>query len=363
MGMVQRDTDLVKHVRDNGKARFAAEAGINQALAGIVQNGFDQGTAGPIDGTLDGASYAVSFSTIGARHLVTSVGTGPSGITRTVYSEIKQTTPDALNYFAGAGNDVKFYSFVAGAIINGDIHANHEVRLISGPLIAFLYFTGKVSASGWVWEGSLHNNAGSIWPPSNWDFLDDRVYINGSSNDSAVVFENQGQITFPTFNYEKYKQAAIASGNYYSGNQEFNGVTLSPGNGIVYVDGNVTFRGVNTLNGGIIANNITCIGKLFQYKTAHNRNVMIAKAGDITIAWKFYTQQALVYAAQDIKSIAVLGFFDPVDIEINGLMLAGRDIAFWDLLTLIKYNYLKTAPVDMLDSNGEAMFQVLSWNE
>jgi hypothetical protein len=142
---------------------------------------------------------------------------------------------------------------------------------------------------------------------------------------------------------------------------------LSPANGIVYVDGDVIFEGTNIINGGIIADSLEIRGKLFQYETEHNRNVIIAKGGDtpgnIDVVWKFYTERALVYAAQDIRSISFLGFFDDVDIEINGLMLAGRDVVFWDLATIINYNYVPVFPVDMMDENGEAMFQVVSWNK
>ena len=363
ISMISNDVGMIKHIQYKDKALFAAEAGINHALANIVQNGFSSGISSPINDTLDDATYSVTFSETGGRHLVTSMGSY-NGVTRVSTLEIGENTPDALNYFAGSGNDVKINSLLAAAILNGDIHANNDVKLNSGPIFAFIYITGDVAASHWVVEGSKHDDpGGSDWRFWLWDLLDDRVYINGASNDSAVVYESQPNLVFPTFDYDKYRQAAIDGGSYYNAPQTFDSVTLSPAQGIVYVEGAVVFDGVNTLNGGIIADSIEIRGKLFQYETEHNRNVVLAKNGDIDIAWKFYTEKALVYASQDIRTISIFGFFDDVDIEINGLMLAGRNISFWDLATIINYQYVPVFPVDMMDENGEAMFQVISWNK
>lgn len=361
--MVSNDTMMVRRVQHKGKALLAAEAGISHALADIVQNGFSAGMSDDINGVLDEASYLVTFSETGGRFLITSTGYC-RGVERVATLEVRENTPDALNYFAGAGNNVTINSLLAAAIVNGDIHANNRVVLHSGPLFASIRITGDVSASDIVREGSRHDDPGTTdWRVWLWDLLDDRVFINEDNNDSAVVFEGQPNIVFPTFDFDRYRQTAIDDGSYYPADHVFISEILSPGQGIVYVEGAAIFEGVNTLNGGIIAENIEVRGKLFQNETEHNRNVIIAKSGNIDIVWKFYTERALVYAAQDIRSIAFLGFFDDVDIEINGLMLAGRNITFWDVATIINYNYVPVFPVDMMDENGEAMFQIVSLNK
>jgi hypothetical protein len=348
--MVQRDINLVHTVKTHEQAMYMAEAGINHALARIRLNGFS--SRANFSGALDTGTYSVTYSTVSSRYMVTSIGT-VSGVSETVTAELEDNTPTALFYFSGAGNDLKIYCLVALATITGDIHANHDVNLASGPLISWLRITGDVSATGIVKEGALWHDGGSGFS----DLLDNHVVINGMGNDTATVYESQPRITFPTFTYDSYKQAAQASGNYYSSSQTFNNVTLTPANGIVYVDGDATFRGTCRVNGGVIANNILVINTLEQRK-AGSRNVVIAKGGDIRVFGRLYTEEALVYASQDILSVQALA-----EIDINGIMLAGRNIDMWNFITLIDYNYIYVSPSDMRGANGEDTFRVRSWNK
>ncbi len=347
--MIQRDIRLIRSIKEKEQARYAAEAGVAHALAAIKNEGF--ASRADFSDTLDTATYSVTFSETGGRHLVTSVGT-VSGISKTVTAEVADNTPTALNYFSGAGNDIKINSLVANATIVGSIHANNDVYLKSGPIIAHLWVTGTVSATGIVKEGSRLHQTDGFWGA----YLDTHVYINDVNKDNAVVFEGVSRITFPTFDYASYEQAAIDSGDFYSGDQVFSSETLTPGDGIVYVDGDAEFRGPCGINGGIIADNIRVIGTLSQYK-AGNRNVILAKTGDVRIFGRLYTQEALVYAAQDIASLQILA-----EIEVNGIMLARRDITMWNFITTINYNYVYITPSDMMDENGEAPFKLISWN-
>jgi len=345
--MVQRDVNLIRTIKENEQARFLAEAGITHAFAKIIDTGF--AARSNFSDSLDTGSYSVTYSETGGRYLVTSQGT-VSGVTKTVTAEIYDNTPTALNYFSGAGNDIRILSLIAGADIVGDIHANDDVFLRSGFLISWLNITGDVSATDIVVEGSRHNTG-------SWDWWDNHVVINGQSNDSATVYEGADWITFPTFNYSNYQQEAIDSGDYYSSSQTFNNQTLSPGNGIVYVDGDATFTGTCTLNGGIIADEIIVLGTFLQEKVG-TRNVIIAKVGDIRVFGRFYTEEALVFATQDIASLQILA-----EIEINGILLAKRDSVMWNFITLIDYNYVYLSPSDMLGEDGEDVFKVTSWNK
>ena len=346
--MMQQDMRLIYRIKDRDQARLLAEAGVHAALVKINDEGYPVfPQANYITGSLDTGSYSVDLTTTGGRDLVTSSGT-VSGVTETVSAEIRDDTPTALQYFSGAGTDVRIYSFIAGSDIVGDIHANNDVLLMSGPWIASLEITGDVSATGIVVEGTQHITD---------DTYDNKVYINGLNNDAAVVSEGADMITFPTFKYTDYQQAADAAGDYYSGDQSFTG-TLTPTSGVIYVDGDVTITGNCTLNGGLIANNITVSGGLFGATLTQNavaedkNNVIIAKSGDILIYGRLFTEKALLYASQDIRAAQAFA-----EIEVNGIMLAGRDIRMWNFITIIDYNYVDMSP------DIEETFSVVSWNK
>ena len=327
--MVQRDMYLVERIKSNDQARFLAEAGVNYALADIKANGFP--ARHDLDGNLDTGSYSVQYSTVGGRELITSLGTA-SGVSSTVLVEIRDNTPTAMNYFSGAGNDININALIAGATITGDIHANNNVYLKAGPIIARLDITGKVSATGIVKEGWRYDEKDSYF----WFFsLDYTVFINEGFWDDTDVFEGEPRITFPTFDYGNYRQAAIDSGDYYGSDTVFTNATLTPANGIVFVDGDVEFWGNCVINGGIIADSIlirnTSIlpGRLTQNKVL-SRNVIISRNGDIKVWGRFTVNEALVFASQDIISLEVLARLD-----IKGIFLAGRNVNMWNFITVI----------------------------
>lgn len=348
--MIQRDVKLIRRVKENEQARALAEAGINHAFAKMKENGF--ASRANFTGSLDTGSYSVTFLDVSGRCRVTSVGT-VSGVSKTVVAEIKGYTATALNYFSGAGDDVmiKIHTGITDATINGDIHANDDVYLIGQPS-SHLAITGDVSATGIVQEGSKHDQS---------DNKDTNIYINALNNDAATVYEGANRIIFPVFNYGVYKQAAIGSDpdnpeDYYSSDQTFTG-TLSPTNGIVYVDGDVTISGTCTLNGGMIAESIYIPGgATLQQVKSGTRNVIIAKDSDITVAGRLCVGEAVVYAAQDIQTRENWG----ADVEINGCMLASRDIRMWNFRTSVNYNHVYILPPDMAaEMSG---FSVVSWN-
>lgn len=341
--IMQRDVKLVQRVRNTGKARLMAEAGINDALARIVANGF--ASKADFTGSLDTGSYSVTFSETGGRHVVTSVGT-VSGVSRTVAAEISDNTPTALNYFSGAGNDVllKIHTNVNGTI-TGDIHANNNVYLTVQPH-ARLDINGDASATGIVQEGNQHYSS---------DNKDSDLFINGLANDAATIYEGAARITFPVFDFTRYKEAAEDSGDYYDTDQIFNAATLSPANGIVYVDGDATIQGACTLNGGLIADNIFITGTLTQVKTG-SRNIIAARDQDIRISGRLEVEEAIVFASQDILTHENWG----AQVFVNGTMLAKRDVTMWNFRTEIDYTHVYIYPVDLApESSG---LRLVSWN-
>jgi len=112
------------------------------------------------------------------------------------------------------------------------------------------------------------------------------------------------------------------------------------------VDGNATFNGTCTINGGLVADNIDVSG-ILSTNYEGNRNVVLAKDGSITIRGKLYTEKALVFASWDIETDTQGNGNARLEIIVNGLMLAGNDIDLTDGQTSITYTYVPVEPADM----------------
>ncbi|MFH1310438.1 MAG: hypothetical protein ABIH85_07160 [Candidatus Omnitrophota bacterium] len=356
--MIQQDTRLIERVREKEQAQFMAEAGINHAFANLQTNGFAARVN--FSGNLDTGTYNVVYSQTGNRHLVISTGT-VAGVTETVSAEIADYSTDitALNYLAVAGGSIYLNSVRGEFLCLGDIHSNTDVHVLARgvPPDGSLIIEGNVSATNNVKEG-VHHYAG--------DPLDTLVWINGANKDTGVVSEKAPQIPFPIFSNmdARYRQAAIDGCDYYDSPQTFNSVTLSPTNGIIYVDGSVIFVGDCTLNGGIIAHDIKVTGKLCLNATTDNKNVFFAKNGDILLNISTVPTETMItsggvlwFAARDIK------FLDgKATVNLEGIMLAGRNIYVNCIGTpsfgQYHFNYTSVLPAYLV-----ANFTLISWNE
>jgi Tfp pilus assembly protein PilX len=346
--MLQQDIRMVRRVKEKEQARLLAEAGVHRALVKMNDDGYPSFPQNDyVSGSLDTGSYSVDLTEAAGRHLVVSTGT-VSGVSSLASVEVEDNTPTALNYFSGASANlrIKIHTNVNDASITGDIHANNDVFLVAQNN-SQIGVDGDVSATGVVQEGTKH------YDPDN---RDTDVIINGLANDQAVIFEGAEQITFPEFDYELYRQAAEEDGILYETDMSFGTETLSPNNGIVYVDGDVDINGILTINGSLVARSIdispNC--KLDQKKYA-TPNVIIAREGDITVRGYLGVEEGLVYASQDLLSRENWG---PV-IQINGIMLAGRDILIWNVKTLIYYNYVFISPPNMTEES--AGVEIVGW--
>jgi hypothetical protein len=347
--MMRTDVDLVKRMKERDQALYLSEAGINHALAKMKKDGFT--ARNDFSDSLDTGAYNVSFSTIKGRHLITSLG-AVGGNTAEVSVEIKDVMPDALHYVMSAGDDVQVYSSVADAEIDGDMRANDDVKLKNNTASAFVNVSSnEISVVDVVLLGTNYDST---------DSKDIHVVINGVAGEPArslaIVDEEGTTMSFPNFNYQRYREEAVDSGDYYEGDQIFDGVTLTPGNGIVFVDGNVTFNGNCTLYGGIIADDIRVNGTLAQMKSG-SRNVIIARNWQINVAGRLYTEEALIHSYDDINSAS-----DNADFEINGVVVCREDILVQGTNTLIDINYAETYPSDMEKEDGEGVLEIVGWN-
>lgn len=344
--MIRQDMELIGRAKTSEQARALAEAGVRHALVKLKNDGFD--SRANFSGSLDTGSYAVTYTEVGERTLLTSVGT-VGDVSRRVSAEIESNFPTALNKMFAGANDVKARGASKSATVNitGDIHANNDVELRAMNK-GEVNITGRVSATGIVQEGSRHYNA---------DNLDDNVSINGQVSDSADIFEGEPRVIFPTFEFDKYKQEAIAAGDYYSGNQTFNNQNLSPTSGVIYVDGDVNFKGTCVLYGGVVADDVDVTGDLTQYNSG-DRNFIIAKTGDVLVNERLEVEEAIVSASRDVRTRAA-----GTELDVTGVMLAGRDMSFWNVQTVVYYTHKLTHPSDLPGTSEDDRVRILSWNQ
>jgi len=347
--MLLQDAHMVKRLKRSVQAQYLAEAGISDALATLATIGFaaKDNPANFPQRILGNGTYDVTVIESGGRVLLSSVGTA-EGVSRTVSAEVEDVTPTSLYYMLSSGSDLWLFAILdVTDDIDGDIHSNLDMTLwaLWGGDIDIDACTGgccdgSVSAGGTVdiWEGG--------WWGGN-------VTIHGSTTDGAAA------VTFPNFNYAYYENLAIAGGDYHNGDQIWDGVNLNPTNGIVYVDGTVEFRNECHITGGIVADSITVNGELYQHKdTAHNRNVIISRTGNMFIVRELTVEEALIYSANDFIVVNVAATLD-----ITGILISAARLLVIDVLVDVEYDHHMFIPEGLIvDMSGGAPIKVTSWN-
>ena len=347
--MLLQDVHMIQHLKKTTIAQNIAEAGINDALATLIQNGFAaKDTDFPLsDNNFGGGSYVVTVSEVGSRVLLTSVGTF-DGVSRTVSVEVEDNTATALYYMMATGTDLRLRAFFLGlADVNGDLNANNSITLRAQALALIdIDPCGNGCCDGSISAGNkIFKTTGFLG----------FIQIAGSETEGSAA------VTFPQFDYASYQIQADASGDYYAGDTDFGSVgnttALNPGNVIVYVDGTATFYGTINLSGGIVADKIVVRGQLNQIKSG-NKNIIIAKDTDIEVRYRLEAEEAIVYAARDFKVLTAGAY-----VTVTGSLLAARNIHIWNLISFITYNHKLQSPAGLLGAGGEEEpFRVVSWN-
>jgi hypothetical protein len=347
--MLLQDTHMIRHLKNSTDAQNLAEAGISRALAELSANGFAAiGSIFPLSDSLGNGSFTVNIAQTGGRYLMSSTGTS-GNVSRIAAMEIEDNTATALRYLLTAGNDMRVRSFFLGlSDFNGDLQANHDVRLRTqalslitvDPCGSDIYCSGDVSAGNQV---SLSTGLGSS------------INIAGNVTNDAVP------VTFPQFDYALYKSEAIAGGDYYAGDKTWTGASISPSNGVVYVEGTAIINGTCDLYGGLVASRIRINGELKQH-SAGNKNVVIARGdntvGDIEVFNKIDIGQAMVYVQRDFTVQGVGG-----TVAITGTLMVARNLIIWNSLSYVTYNHVMLTPEGLLGPSGQAgVVTIISWN-
>jgi len=362
--MIVQDTYMIKRLKYSMQAQYLAEAGMSDALARLCSS-FSLSIF-PVTGTLGEGSYSVSQSTSNGRVLLTSTGTvtGSNGasdaVSCAVTAEVEDTTPTALNFIMSAGNDLKVRGgFLTASFLNGNIHGNNNVYLATGLALGYVNVTGTAT-----------HFSGNTYVDTYFGWIDVDGYPRfGIGTHVTRPAWDGNAVTFPSFDYPYLAQVAddAADTCYYSSGHTFDGVTLTPSCGFIYVNGEAKFRNNCHIYGGIIAdsikveNYVTWVwilpivhkGTLTQH-VAGGANQIVARLGNIDVAGELHTAGALVYAAGDFRSIEAGAIVD-----VTGVISASSNLTFWDFLAVISYTYQKPSVTFGPNIN---MVKLDSWN-
>lgn len=312
--MAGQDLHFIGMLKKSAQAQYLAEAGIAEA-ASILTADFDakDNALNFPETALGEGTYDVTVVQSGERVLLSSEGS-VDGVTRTAMLEIKDNSPTALNYAQAGGNNVLLFTIIGSdADITGDIFANINAILTAG-LWTSITIDGDVFAGGQVIVT---------------EFVGGNVSLNSAT-------DNAGNITFPSYDFQYYRAIAQANGRYYNGNTVFNNQTinLNTAGGVLFVDGNVTFKGTCNVTGAIIST-----GKIMIYgRLNHARGA------------NYPTFPALMTEDDDILLLKLL--VTRGRLFANGLVYSGKDITLVGVNTQLNVTGSVIAKGNIIQANG-----------
>ncbi len=219
------------------RALAIAEAGVADVLA-IMSTNYNAGV---------GIAYSKAF------------GDGEFSIT----TALDETSGNVLISSTGVFDDETRTTRLE---LMGDMYAGwnalmgNAVMVAQGDIIlstSALRITGRVHANGNIIK------EGGANPPIEGNLTAGGT-IGVTPQSGFVAVENHPQVSVPTyFPLDDWKAAAQSGGLYYSGNQDWRGVNLQPGNGIVYVEGDVVVNNNSSLEGTLVASGSITINNRF----------------------------------------------------------------------------------------------------
>ena len=340
--MLLQDAHMIRHLKYSAQARYLAEAGINDAIAVLLSNGFSaKDNAANFPRTqLDPGYYDVTVMQSGGRVLLSSEGE-VQNVTRTVAVEIKSLYPEALNYALATGADIDIKAVQGSIDIKGNIHANGDMLLkeqgqsTTLSIEAWGTLSGKATASG------SYSTSGNV-----------------TIEDAANSGGGEALFSFPSFNIASFKTVADGGGGvYYSSGQSFSGAALTGGTaGITFVDGDASFTGDCTITGGFVATGDITLNNGNSITQTHddgNRFPIFISGGTCKLYGLFSTEGGnIVYATDGMKIRTPGGQSTVMGSVISGGwldMVANNDLT----LTYSRIEGSEIVPVGI---------EVVSWN-
>ncbi len=247
----------VIHYRDRGQALSIAEAGIADMVAKLRTN-YTMWIGSTNLSAFSTGSNSVS-ATVQTNGNILLSSTGWVGdVAQTTVMETLGTTVDPRDVAWGQGSGLLSDGIVimeTGApTVNGGAHSNGDFNLVNGVI------NGDLSSAA-----TVNQTGGTV---------------------SGTVTSTTEPVTIPGFAFDTYLSLAQSGGIYHSGDVNLSGV-ITPANGVLYVNGNVSFSNNTTVNGVIVANgDVTIANRLTQNQVngypavlsqgtvyLHNRNV------------------------------------------------------------------------------------------
>jgi len=290
--MILNDTRMIMHMRYSTQALYLAEAGVSDAFAVLVTDGFSaKDTASKFPKTDLGAGYYdVSVIEFEERVLLSSEGV-VEGVSRIVTVEVEDISSPVLKNSLSAGTNIVLKSNKGSITISGDIHANNDLKLqeIGDPTVLSISAdpggaTGKATCCG------KYTISGNV-----------------SIADEANSGDGRPKLSMPVFDFSTFKTEAVAGGNYISSTATLTGSISGGPSGITYVNGDVTFEGACSIVGGFVAKGKITLNpnnSLVQTQDAGNRfPIFMSETGSrIKLFGDFTTNQGnIVYATNDIQ--------------------------------------------------------------
>lgn len=239
--VVSKDVFTAQYLKYSTQAFFLADAGINHTFSQLKANFSDATITNTISlGAYDG-TYDVVITTYGNNKVATSKGT-VKGVKRTVVAEFSEAVPyDAFDYAVFANRNISNDSFIGAIIVNGDMFANVDV-ILKGSLLLII----DINAYG--------GRRGAVYAYHEAPIIDGLfIFVNadgGFHKASSPPIPPPIPIPFPTLDFDYYKNLAqdpnknnIYIPNPSGGTQIWYGhESITPTDGIVYVNGNVEFK-------------------------------------------------------------------------------------------------------------------------
>lgn len=255
------------------EALLLADVGTNIMISRLKEDfsNKDDPTVYP-SGNLGRGSYSAVISQPGGRIIIESTGT-VKGIKRKTIVEVKWEGGEAFDY---------------GVFSNGDLSLGG-----SSEVIADARSNQNMALSG---NGRLQGNAEASGSITTLD----------TSQITGTQTSGMPPLSYPTFDFNQYYNLATEGGLVYNGNQNFNAVTLTPGNGVMYVNGNVTLSGNSTLNGVLVATGSIVVIDTFVQTQVGSYPSLMSRDSDISIGGNA-TLDGLVYTALGSVTITGIG--------------------------------------------------------
>ncbi len=233
LAMAANSSFRMRRQLHDAQALQIAEAGIADMIGRLSENYVSWQNSTNTASFAGGRYRVTSRTNPGGNVLIESEGSIHSA-TRNASVELLGTDRDqndTLFSVDGAilsGGDVRFRT--AAFTIRGGVHSNQRVTSSSG------------AHNGDFFAGIDNDSPGHITAVGTIGNL------NGQHTENAPARE------LPSFNFDSYRALAKSGGIYLEGDQTLRNWNGAPGNGVVYVNGNVTIRNNSSLKGTLVAN-------------------------------------------------------------------------------------------------------------